>query len=366
MSRIIYGVCGIGNGHIYRQVPVIEYLLKNNHTIVFFAYGNSFNYLSKNYSHFNNVKIKEVWNPYFMGDVNGINFKKSFEVNANNSEKYKLNLEAFRVAEEFIGIPDFVISDYEQQSAQYAYVHDVKLITIDQQSKFLSKEYKKNINNTSCQDEVMRLNMFFPRATRIACSFFKLYNHYYPDKNLSIVPSVLRKEISEIANIPNGIDYLVYLTADGGYEQEMKGVLDIFSKRKEKFHIFIQNKELKLSYNENIKIYNHGDKKFIELMSVCSGIICTAGHSLLSEAAFLNIPVYAIPLNLYEQQLNAKIFQDNGFGVMSKDVNDKTLNIFLKNVGTYRKNLRNDTAILFKENGYDKLIQKVEEILVQK
>lgn len=32
--KIVIGVCGFGNGHVYRQKKVIEYLLKGNHDLI--------------------------------------------------------------------------------------------------------------------------------------------------------------------------------------------------------------------------------------------------------------------------------------------------------------------------------------------
>ena len=40
MKKILYGICGIGNGHFFRQLPIIETLLKQNNKTAKILTGN--------------------------------------------------------------------------------------------------------------------------------------------------------------------------------------------------------------------------------------------------------------------------------------------------------------------------------------
>lgn len=46
-AHILWGVCGIGHGHTFRQLPLIQHFADEGHKIMIFAYNNSFDVLSK-------------------------------------------------------------------------------------------------------------------------------------------------------------------------------------------------------------------------------------------------------------------------------------------------------------------------------
>lgn len=354
MKKILYGICGIGNGHFFRQLPIIETLLKQNNQILFFAYGESLKLLNR----FNlnpNVKIIEVAVPYFIGAKEGIDFKRSKDINQINKFNYNLNFEAFATAQEWLGKPDLVISDYEPVCAQYGYAYQSKVITIDQQSKFFTRNTIKNLNGFNCEDEIMRLNMFFPLAERLACSFFKVKEAH----NVTIFPPIYREKIKELKrNIKQG-HFIVYISAQPGFEQNIDDLMKIFEQRKETFHVFM--KEPFVS-THNVISYTHGDCRFEDCLSFCEGVISTAGHNLLSECMYLNIPVYAMPLNLYEQQLNAYMIGKNNLGINFPVLTSAFLDEFIQNIPLYTKNII-ESDVLFKESGENLIINKINEML---
>src|SRR6185312_2569606 len=94
----------------------------------------------------------------------------------------------------------------------------------------------------------------------------------------------------------------------------------------------------------NIKIYEHGDASFHEALATCNGIVSTAGHTLLSEAMSLGIPVYAIPLPVYEQHMNAHIIEENKFGISRPRFEAEALEGFLQNLPQYAKAIAADKA----------------------
>ncbi|MFC1753412.1 glycosyltransferase family protein, partial [Thermoproteota archaeon] len=112
----------------------------------------------------------------------------------------------------------------------------------------------------------------------------------------------------------------------------------------------------------NISVYRHGDSQFENVLGKCNGIISTAGHTLLSEAMYLGIPVYCIPLPVYEQHMNAKVIDDNKFGVLHSNVDEKKLNNFINNIPAYRKNIELDSNVLLPGPGQYKIIEKLDEI----
>lgn len=372
MKKVLYGICGIGNGHLYRQLPIIDYLLEQKHTVVIFTYGTAYNFLTQQYTYGlsaekkNLLKIALVDVPYYIGNQEGLDFINTAQINSQMSMKN--NLEAFSQAQQALGKPDLVISDYEPYSVQYGYAYDCPVITIDQQSKYLLKTLPLELNGFTYTDEIMRLNMFFPKAhKRLACSFFKVPEH---DNSVEVIPTNIRPQIISLKNHP-GTDahYLVYLTAQSGFQQSISEMIDILSQRTEKFTVFLNRNFYKeMAHNvlpNNIHTAMHGDSSFERLLGTCNGIISTAGHTLLSEAMYLGIPVYAMPLPLYEQQLNAQIIEENQFGISSATLSLEKLNDFILNNEIYRKNISEDTLILNKESGLDFLIKYVGKILTE-
>lgn len=395
MKKILYGICGIGNGHLYRQLPILKYLLSKKYQILVFAYGNSLNYL-KNYIQEHNLEeynlnklleVVEVNVPYYIGNSLGIDFIKSSEINKNND--HSINLKAFAFAQNWLGCPDLVISDYEPFCAQYGYSYNSKVITIDQQSKYLLEYLPQPLENTYYNDEIMRLRMFFPLAEkRFVMSFFQMesneskshnnnssYNNY-THNCVKILPPLIREEILSMHNIPDyeSKNYIVYISAQEGYQQSIDNILEALSKNRNLgcFHIFLKESQYKIAkniletllYDKNkLKIYKHGSKEFEKLLESCLGIITTAGHTLISEAMHLKIPVYALALDLYEQQLSAKIINDNQFGIKLNEITEEGIITFSNNIAKYRYHIINDNTVLFKNSGLNLLIKELSLLL---
>ena len=178
----------------------------------------------------------------FVGDKDGLNFKETL-----NHRKYDLtlNLEAMEYAQKEIGKPDFVISDYEPISAQYAYAYDVPLFTIDQQSKFLLNDFKE-LNGLTPIDEKMRLNMFYPKANRIILSFFD-FNKI--DKDSIVLGPILRNSLIAQKTQKHT---LVYLSSQDGYKQPIIDVLSVLADN-DKETFFVYTKNWKYECNISIK-----------------------------------------------------------------------------------------------------------------
>lgn len=383
MKKILYGICGIGNGHLYRQLPLLNYLIAKNYQIMVFAYGVSYDYLIKNVIN-DNVKVVEVCVPYYIDSLNheeGLDFIHTEQL--NKSFDMQVNLKAFAQAQAWLGKPDAVISDYEPNSVQYGYACAAKVITLDQQSKYFIPSLPETINDTCLLAEKMRLNMFFPMVhTRFACSFFNIEN-CDNDHNVQLIPPMIRTEIMQLKN--NTLEtqdeqYVVYLSAQQLLKQSVEEFLSVLSdrvnilntdKKMEKYHIFVCEKQYEfmqqivLAHNyPNIAVYKHGNIEFEMLLQVCNGLITTAGHTLLSEAMYLKIPVYAITLPLYEQQLSGYMIEKNHFGVCSNDLNKKSLDYFVKNIALFRDNIITDKYVLLTNKDNSSLLEMIEKIII--
>lgn len=115
MKKIVYGICGIGNGHLFRQLPILNHLLNYGHKIIIFTYGTAYEFFNNQFilklssEEKDRLKIVKVDVPYFIGNINGLDFIKAAQINDLSMNN---NLMAFSIAQDYIGKPDLIISDY--------------------------------------------------------------------------------------------------------------------------------------------------------------------------------------------------------------------------------------------------------------
>jgi MGT family glycosyltransferase len=354
MKRILYGISGIGNGHSNREIPIIEDLIRDCQVMIF-AHDDSLQVMTNRFGENPNVTIVPVGLTFVVGSPTGLDFKATANADQNQKiESFKTSFEALNKIISEWGKIDLVISDYEPISAQYAYAYKVPLVTIDQQSKFLYGDLPEKLGGFTFKDEVARLSMFFPKADkRIACSFFNVKAREGAE-DVMVVPPTIKKSIinlaSKRATEKNEVNILVYISSAKNFPQTPIEIVRCFSEHKNtKFHLFVPKKDfeefdrLKI---ENTYMYSHGTPGFAAIMAKANGIISTAGHSLLSEAMFLAIPVYAIPVEPYEQHINALMISSNDFGVADINLTSSKLSNFLINLEKFSLNIKNDTSKL--------------------
>lgn len=369
-KKILMGILGIGNGHCSRQLPVLKHLLEEGHQVIVFTFGTGTEFFEKRFPQHENLTILTVDPIYYPGDHTGINFEETANYSQNQRNKIPTNnLAMHRVNQEF-GRPDLVITDYENTSAQYSYAKRAPLVTIDQQSKYLVGDFPSDVNGITVTDEIERLSLFFPRASkRIAVSFFRVEKgDCDPDFDVQIFPPMLRPDVIAAKGTPLSEEpsLVFYMTAnefgdhpvDQWIETIQTSVPAHFS-----VHVFIPPKLTLPKNASKVFFYHHGDKRFDLIFFACHGVISTAGHNLLSEAMYLEKPVYALPLLFYEQQVNASIIAQGNFGISSSSFTKDELIEFCSHLDQYRENIRNDTKLLFKEPGNDYVIQEVDRIL---
>ncbi len=356
--KILYGISGIGTGHSYRQMPLVEQFAQDS-TIVVFAYNESRRIYEKRFAGSRNVIVIPVDIPFIAGNSTGLDWDETARVN-KGKDFHTINSTAMAKASALIGKPDLVISDYEPLSAQYAYAYDAPFVTIDQQSKYLCGAFPE-FPGQSYQDEIMRLGMFFPKAdARVACSFFQVDmgdNKY----GVRIFPPTLKNEIVHL-NRDEGNSVLMYISSQKAFVQGAEEVVPLCAARQEHFDIFVKDVP-ELDTPDNVTFYTHGDPFFYDALHRCKGIISTAGHTLLSEAMFLGIPVYAIPLPVYEQHMNAHILEKHGFGMSRPKLERESLDEFLRKIPEWRKNIQDDEKVLLRRPGQREITAFLEQIV---
>jgi len=213
-------------------------------------------------------------------------------------------------------------------------------------------------------DEVQRLRMFFPKAQlRLASTFFRVAAKDKPDEDVTLCPPVLGEDILGL-NRKKSADkeILVYLSSQQPFGQSFEQIAQICrSQPGVKFHVF--GKNIPVLDANNVQVYAHGDKNFHKVLARCHGVVSTAGHTLLSEAMYLRIPVYAIPLKLYEQEMNAHAVAQGGFGISCPRFEEGQLAGFLQNLPRYEAAIDNDRTKLLRGPGQDEIIKHLKIVM---
>jgi len=160
---------------------------------------------------------------------------------------------------------------------------------------------------------------------------------------------------------------LVYISSQQDFVQELSQVVEACAGLTEaNFHIFLPrgvDGESLAQGRTNVKTYKQGDPRFLEVLSGASGIVTTAGHTLLSEAVHLGIPLYVVPLPVYEQAMNAHIIDKHGFGLSRSNINTGDLAHFLAGIPVFAAAIAADREVLLRGQGRDQVIALLEEIL---
>ncbi len=363
--RILWGVCGIGLGHARRQFPVIQHFAQSSE-ICIFTYGTGLSFFRKQFQGLPNIQIHEVSVPYWLGSPEGLDFAGSAQHPQNADLNFAANARAMDLAHRQIGQPHLVVSDYEPIAAQYAYAFQAPLVTLDQQSKYLGACLPSKLAGTGFADEVMRLRMFFPKAEkRLACSFFALEQNETAIEPVKIIPPILDQEICNLQLQPDSDPLiLVYLSEQMKDVRQIESLINsLSSSRGARYAVYLPQGVTVGQKPDHVRFYKHGSALFLRHLASCHGIVATAGHSLLSEVMHLGIPVYALPLNLYEQQMNAQIVRQGTFGQASTPLTSRKLDSFIKNIGAYRRNILQDRGLLIRGNGLSITCKELDKIL---
>jgi uncharacterized protein (TIGR00661 family) len=361
-AKVVYGVCGIGNGHTLRAAPIIEQLLERGCMVAVLAYKASFSYFSKLYADNQRVKVVPVSVPYFVGSSEGLNFSASLDIlsSGDGVGSTLANMHALSELQKWLGKPNLVLSDYEPVSAQYAYAYDAPLVTIDQQSKFLLGCFKEQLSGLSSADEAARLRMFFPKAEkRLICSFYRCLGADPSEAERAGVywcPAPISQQVKglvrEAREDGRPKRMLGYISAQAGSEYSQERFVRQCALLSDiEWDLFFPSDIQEHDLPSNVRCHPHGSEAFLGALTHCDGIVANAGHSLLAEAMYLAIPVLALPLMLYEQQLNAQMISANGFGILASEFNANIAKEFVDKLDVFQEAIAKDAKVLVRGDG---------------
>ena len=326
--NFIFTVQGEGRGHLTQAIAVFDILRKNGDTVSCIILGtNEHRQVPDFFLKKINVPIYQLASPHFVmdGNTKSIHLGKTFTKNVTKIGIYRKSLA--KIKEIFnTHKPDIVLNFYEPLMGFYALSNrfSFKLVSISHQNIYLHEDFN------------------FPPGDRIQATILKRYTNLtsfgshlylaismYPlpqsrNKKLTVCPPILRHELFQLT--PKVEDFILVYLLNSGY---MKDIIQWQKNNPEVSLVcFTDNREVKEKYkgewrmNNKLVFHSLKDQKFLDLMSTCKGLVCTAGFESVCEAMYLGKPAMMVPVaGHYEQYCNAIDASKHGAGIYSKEFN---------------------------------------------
>lgn len=357
--KVVLGVCGFGLGHSTRERPILEGLLARGHDVMLVTNDQSHDVFAR---HYPDVPNARVYVPVIHTTPDGLDFTATAEDPRNDQpEAHRAFWTACAEVQRRFGTPDLVISDYDMVSAQIAYLFGAPLVTLDQQSKFLGYECP-SFDGFTPGEHRRRLGYFFPKAAlRVATSFFTVDYPPVPEFPVTVIPPILGRDVAGRVAAPVPGEVTVYLSAASHVLQPVEEIVAIFGGlRDHHFTCFVDAALEDVPANVTLKPSSRAG--FVDSLCRSEAVIATAGHNLITEAAYLRVPMFLVPFHHYEQQLNARIVTESGIGAAAEVVTRENLGAFLGNLEHHRRQREETTRLIPTYDGDRVFLDMVEEL----
>lgn len=301
--KILYGVNGVGNGHVTRSRIMAEELNKAGHHVHYLFSGREQDKYFSMEPFGSNVTYKKGLT--FTIDKGQVNIRKTItnsDITTFLRDIDSVHLEGY----------DLVISDFEPITAWAAKIQKVYSIGIGHQYAFNYKIPKEKSN--------FILNQFMNTYAPVNKGIGLHWHHFGFD---GIYPPIVENLSSEFSS-PSKI--LVYLA----FEDPEIVISTLAKIQHYTFYIYGFNTDRENIPN-NIRLFEPSKDKFLFDLKTCDGVICNAGFELISEALILGKKVLAKPVtNQMEQHSNKLALTILNYGMGMDEINEDMIDHFLK------------------------------------
>ncbi|MCB2194541.1 MAG: glycosyltransferase [Bacteroidetes bacterium] len=319
--KYIFIVQGEGRGHMTQAISLRNKLVWSGHKVSSVIIGKS---IRREIPAFFKEKIKSelypIQSPNFVVDKDKrINISKSVLYNFYYIRRY---LKSLRQIHKIVKSekPDVIINFYDLLGGLYSllYKPHAQYYCIGHQYLIYHPEFPFPKGH-KLDKLLLKLNTRITsfRANKLlALSFRELPN--IPEKNLYVVPPLLRKSVLKLKSGNEGFIH-GYILNQGyandimeWHKQNPKTVAQFFWDKKEA--------DEETLIHKNLVFHKINDVKFLDYMSRCHGYASTAGFESICEAMYLGKPIMMVPTEgHYEQMCNALDAEISGAGISSNE-----------------------------------------------
>ncbi|MFZ9027746.1 MAG: glycosyltransferase family protein [Crocinitomicaceae bacterium] len=316
--KYFFIVQGEGRGHMTQAISLSQILKENCHEIVHVAVGKSpQRKIPEFFKNKIGAPVTELESPTFVTDKQHKSVKpfRTIVYSLLKSKNYRQSIDKInRLVDETK--PDVIINFYDFLGGLYNYFYRprAKFIVLAHQYLLNHPEFTfpqgRKLDRVSLMmaNRITRLG-----ADKILALSFQPFDDQ-PKKKMTIVPPLIRKEVTQLQVIDQG-HLLVYMV-NPGYGEEVERFHETHPSIP--LHCFWDKKDEpeELKKDEHLTFHQLNDKKFIEKMAGCRGYVTTAGFESVCEAMYLGKPTLMIPVEgHYEQSCNAVDGQKAGAGI---------------------------------------------------
>jgi uncharacterized protein (TIGR00661 family) len=333
--RILYGVVGEGMGHAIRSRVVLDELARH-HQLEVVVSGRAHDYLKTIET--DRLGVNRIWGLSIVYEDNRVRNFQTLLANVKGAlvkGGWPENIRAFfDIAERFQ--PEVVISDFESWSYLFAKAQGLPVLSIDNQQLVARCELAPEV--VAGHDAEFQLTRAIVKAKLPGCFHYLVTTFFQPPvvkRRTTLVPPILRPQVLE-ARPEDGEHLLVYQTSTSygdllehlrvtGVECRIYGVRRGIEKEER---------------DGNLRFMPFSDAGFIEDLRTARGVVANGGFTLLGEAVYLRRPVLSVPVGKqFEQVVNARYLELEGYGVAADEVTGPVLGDFLSRAPDLRRNL---------------------------
>ncbi len=329
--KILYGVVGEGMGHAIRSRVVIRYLLDQGHTLSVMASGRAVDFLDKHFG-----SVKRIHGLHMIYDEGQVSRSKTLWSNAvTGATGVPRNVAAYF---EMLGSfePDLVVSDFESWTYLYGRTHRLPIVSIDNMQVINRCKHDKKV--LAGDKASFRFTRAFIKAKLPGCNHYVITTFFRPPvrkKRTTLVAPILRPEILA-ANRRAGDHILVYQTGEG-HQALQRALADtglecrIYGVRRG-----IEEEQVE----GNLRFRPFSEDGFIDDLASARAVVSGGGFTLMGEAVYLHKPMLSVPLKgQFEQVLNARYLEAEGFGLAAPAVDGAVMRRFLEGLPSFEEAL---------------------------
>lgn len=332
-QRFVFAVQGEGRGHLTQAIALFRLLQEQGHTVSCVIVGRNPNReLPDFFLRKITVPIIQVESPHFCIDSSGRSVSMGMTIlkNLANRHSFSRSLRIMRDTFDTYN-PHVVINFYEPLVALYVlrYNRNFRIISLAHQYIYLHEGFRFP-KGSPVKGRLLKWYTAFTSigSERImALSMYDLPASHR--KQLLVCPPLLRHELFQKSISDEGF-ILVYLVNSGFMRDIMKwharnpGI---------RLVVFTDNRDVKERHkglyriDDTLSFHSLNDEKFMDMMSRCSSLVCTAGFESVCEAMYLSKPVMLVPVpGHFEQYCNARDAQHIGAGIHARQFDLDILN----------------------------------------
>lgn len=236
--------------------------------------------------------------------------------------------------------PDLLINDFEGFSWRAAKRLGIPVLSFNHQQVVTETEYSLPLRHRyHARLAKIIINVIAPKNPQ----WLLLTSFFFPalrrKRRAKIVKPIIRGAVQELEPTC-GEHVLVYFNDPEG----STGVLDLLEEVGRPAIVYNFPLPPDPGAYPNIRFKPPSMDGFLEDLSRCRAIICTAGFTLISEALYLDKPLLVVPnKGVFEQTLNALFLQRQGLGtaVIDRRLTARDLKNFLHEADRFTERIRN-------------------------